>query len=353
MLSPEPTFAYRTPSRAAKAFDESYDSFVTPSRTLQLGHGLSTSRDYTRSRESYCPRTPSSGVMLFGGSLRPQTPEIHFTGRRDEQPRAETPSRYYASPSSVTRTPDLSSLRSRSVTRPLSAVERMTVYSTPPRPMVTDSCTMFIPPQRADDRGKPVVVLDLDETLIFARNGPVVARPGLANLLRTMHGRCEVVVWTAGEREYALEAIQRIDPQRCIQHCVYRHSKWWTGRPGYSKNLNALGRPLESTILVENTPDCTKDNPLNSILVKDFHGAAHRDDTLFVLADVIESVIHNNRRHHITDILLGHEQLALREVPCDSIGSVKVFTLNQDEHPPVHSYSTKCNYDVAPSWSRR
>jgi hypothetical protein len=215
----------------------------------------------------------------------------------------------------------------------------------PPSPMVTDACSTFIPAQRPEDRGKPVVVLDLDETLIFARNGPVIARPGLAHLFRVMKGRCEVVVWTAGERDYALDAIKRIDPDRCVQHCVYRHRKWWTGLPGYTKDLCALGRPLERTVLIENTPDCTRANPLNSILVKDFHGDCRaQDSTIYQLADIIESIISGcYRRCHISDTIQSHPHVALREVPCDSDGTVTVFTLSDDYHPPVYSST---NFDL-------
>jgi carboxy-terminal domain RNA polymerase II polypeptide A small phosphatase len=211
--------------------------------------------------------------------------------------------------------------------------------------MVTDACTTFIPPQRPEDRGKPVIVLDLDETLIFARDGPVVARPGLAHLFRVMQGRCEVVVWTAGERDYALDAIKRIDPNRCIQHCVYRHRKWWTGLPGYTKDLAALGRPLERTVLIENTPDCTRANPLNSILVKDFHGDCRsHDSTIYQLADIIESIISGcYRRSHISDTLHSHPHVSLREVPCDTNGAVTVFTLAADYHPPVYAST---NFDL-------
>lgn len=35
----------------------------------------------------------------------------------------------------------------------------------------------MIPPKRRDDQSKITVVLDLDETLIYAREGPLYARP--------------------------------------------------------------------------------------------------------------------------------------------------------------------------------
>lgn len=323
---------FETPSPIRKHVDI-YSSYEGSQRSVLSSHsqrdGLSSTRGRSAGTYRQDPLTP----------VRATTP-VRLTF--NDSPRLDRVSSSYGRPCDEARGTRCVSPRSNRFS--------------PPSPMVTDACTTFIPPQRPEDRGKPVIVLDLDETLIFARDGPVVARPGLAHLFRIMHGRCEVVVWTAGEREYALDAIKRIDPNRCIQHCVYRHKKWWTGLPGYTKDLGALGRPLERTVLVENTPDCTRANPLNSILVKDFHGDCHaQDNTIYQLADIIEAIISGcYRRCHISDTLHAHPHVALREVPCDSDGTVTVFTLASDHHPPVYSST---NFDLyrcyRPSHTRR
>ena len=69
--------------------------------------------------------------------------------------------------------------------------------------MISESDKHMIPPQAKEDIGKVTVVLDLDETLIYARDGPLHARPGLDNFLATISPKVEVVVWTAGVRAYA------------------------------------------------------------------------------------------------------------------------------------------------------
>ncbi|ESL11867.1 hypothetical protein TRSC58_00374 [Trypanosoma rangeli SC58] len=190
----------------------------------------------------------------------------------------------------------------------------------------------FIPPVRAADEGKLVVVLDLDETLVYARTGVIIPRPGINRLLDVLRGRCEVVVWTAGERWYAMEALQQIDPQYCIQHCIYRHEKWWTDRPGYMKDVAALGRPLHRTIIIDNTPDCLRANTRNGLLVRDFKGqyggCPRFDNTLFVLADVIEDVLNGSQVS--IDAFHNHPELQSRLVRCDTGGPIKVLTLKQD-----------------------
>ena len=210
--------------------------------------------------------------------------------------------------------------------------------------MVADPCATFIPPPLFEDRGKVTVVLDLDETLIFARDGPITVRPGVDALLSRLKNVCELVVWTAGEKDYAQEVIRKIDPHRAIKHCVFRHRKWWTGLPGYTKNLNALGRPLHRTLIIENTPDCVKDQPGNAILVSDFLGRRD-DDVLYDLLEVLETVAYSASHHHVSDVVAAHPHVIQRTIPCDTSGHVHVFTLRRDNHAGALASR---NYDLRP-----
>ncbi|ESS70842.1 hypothetical protein TCDM_00268 [Trypanosoma cruzi Dm28c] len=190
----------------------------------------------------------------------------------------------------------------------------------------------FIPPVRAVDEGKLVVVLDLDETLVYSRSGRIILRPGVNRLFDVLRGRCETVVWTAGEKSYAMEVLQLIDPSHCVQHCIYRHEKWWTERPGYVKDIAALGRPLHQTIIIDNTPDCLRAHTRNALLVRDFRGpcggSSRFDNTLFVLADIIDDVL--NGPEISIDAFHDHPQLQLRSVECESGSTIDVLTLKQD-----------------------
>eukprot|EP01012_Entosiphon_sulcatum_P034435 TRINITY_DN43682_c0_g1_i1.p1 TRINITY_DN43682_c0_g1~~TRINITY_DN43682_c0_g1_i1.p1 ORF type:complete len:308 (+),score=41.98 TRINITY_DN43682_c0_g1_i1:31-924(+) len=134
------------------------------------------------------------------------------------------------------------------------------------------------------------IVFDLDETLIHGRQGTVKVRPGVHELLQALDNthKCEVVVWTAGERDYAQRIVSEIDPNRVIQHCIYRHQRWFKTR-GYTKKLTMLGRPMDRVLIVENTPDCVRCNPNNAIIVEDFLGHAKdkSDATLNRVADLV------------------------------------------------------------------
>lgn len=116
---------------------------------------------------------------------------------------------------------------------------------------------------------KYTVVFDLDETVVYARNGPLYARAYLKDLFRAIKDDFEVIVWTAGVREYAKTVLEEINEDHIVKHLVYRHEKWFN-EDDYTKNLRQLGRDLDYTIMIENTPDCVRANPQNSIIVEDF-----------------------------------------------------------------------------------
>ncbi|EKF32340.1 nuclear lim interactor-interacting factor, putative [Trypanosoma cruzi marinkellei] len=148
-----------------------------------------------------------------------------------------------------------------------------------------------LPEQDPRYRGKLTLALDLDETLVYAREGPLYARPGLDEFFKLCREKCvEVVVWTAGLRAYAQAIIRNIDKGRVICHCIYRHSKWFTGYAGYQKDLSALGRPLDRVLIIENTPDCIRGYQQNGILVEDYEGGEAPDNTIPALIDLVRNL---------------------------------------------------------------
>eukprot|EP01059_Diplonema_ambulator_P014129 TRINITY_DN24987_c0_g1_i1.p1 TRINITY_DN24987_c0_g1~~TRINITY_DN24987_c0_g1_i1.p1 ORF type:complete len:311 (+),score=51.30 TRINITY_DN24987_c0_g1_i1:44-934(+) len=158
--------------------------------------------------------------------------------------------------------------------------------------MLHEPSVDMIPPQSEASKGKVTVILDLDETLIYARNGPLYARPHLDLLFGLLKDHCETVVWTAGIKAYAQCIIKNIDPSGVIEHCIYRHKKWFSGRPGYQKDLKMLGRNMDNVLIVENTPDCVRGNPENGIVVQDYEGdTASIDSTIPRLTKFIAGLI--------------------------------------------------------------
>ncbi|CAG9582614.1 conserved hypothetical protein [Leishmania major strain Friedlin] len=133
--------------------------------------------------------------------------------------------------------------------------------------MLLKGTKLIAPP--SDGTKRYTVVFDLDETVVYARDGPLYARAYLKDLFRFMKDDFEVIVWTAGERDYAKCILEEINEDHIIQHLVYRHKKWFR-EEDYTKDLRQLGRDLNYTLMIENTPDCVRANPENGIIVEDF-----------------------------------------------------------------------------------
>jgi TFIIF-interacting CTD phosphatase-like protein len=154
-------------------------------------------------------------------------------------------------------------------------------------PTMLHDSSVLIP---ATDR-RYTFVLDLDETVVYARDGPLHARAGLDDLLTAMDQHGEVVVWTAGTRSYAKAVMKEINTMGVIKHLIYRHKAWFNAED-YTKDLRRLGRDVHFVLIVENTPDCVRANPQNGIIVQDFEGAraGASDRTLKVLQELVCSL---------------------------------------------------------------
>jgi RNA polymerase II subunit A small phosphatase-like protein len=101
----------------------------------------------------------------------------------------------------------------------------------------------------------------------------VVERPGLHRFLRAVAAEAEVIVFTAGLREYASPILDAIDPSgQLIAARVYRDGT--TRTPYYQcvKDLSRLGRPLGRTVLVDDTPLAFLRQPRNGVPVLAFRG---------------------------------------------------------------------------------
>jgi len=97
------------------------------------------------------------------------------------------------------------------------------------------------------------LVLDLDETLVHfdQRKRSYRARPYAANFIKEMSKHFELVIFTAGLKEYADWILDDFDKYRYISHRLYRNSCRF--RKGvYVKDLSRIGRDLSRTIIVDN-----------------------------------------------------------------------------------------------------
>ncbi|XP_034211256.1 carboxy-terminal domain RNA polymerase II polypeptide A small phosphatase 1-like [Prunus dulcis] len=137
---------------------------------------------------------------------------------------------------------------------------------------------------------KRTVCLDLDETLVHSVTGPppknfdfvvqpkvrgkvmtfyVVKRPGVDAFLERLAAQYEVVVFTAGLRDYATLVLDRLDRKRLVSHRLYRDScKEMSGK--FVKDLSRLGRDLRRVVIVDDNPNAYFLQPENAIPVRRF-----------------------------------------------------------------------------------
>ncbi|OVA13449.1 NLI interacting factor [Macleaya cordata] len=137
---------------------------------------------------------------------------------------------------------------------------------------------------------KNTIFLDLDETLIHSRTDPppekfdfivrpridgelmnfyVLKRPGVDEFLETISKNFEVIVFTAGLKEYASLVLDKLDSKGVISHRLYRDScKEMDGR--FVKDLSELGRDLKRVVLVDDNPNAYIFQPDNALPVRPF-----------------------------------------------------------------------------------
>lgn len=174
----------------------------------------------------------------------------------------------------------------------------------------------LLPPQDSSVAGRLTVVLDLDETLVYARAGPLYVRPGLEHLLSFLREHCETIVWTAGANHYADAVVSEIDKHRVVRHTIARDPKWVTDG---SKNVKLLNRDLDRLILIDNTPDAIRGNEFNSVLVEDYEGGELEDPTLYSLVELLQDIESGLKMGRtVPEIIKTSRRIIHRSLPTDA-----------------------------------
>ncbi|KAG2364858.1 HAD-like domain-containing protein [Suillus spraguei] len=152
----------------------------------------------------------------------------------------------------------------------------------------------LLPPIAPEHAGKKCLVLDLDETLVHSNFMPipdpdfvvpveiehrwhsmyVQKRPGVDDFLRAMGEKYEVVVYTASLGSYANPVLDRLDFCNSVSHRLFRES-CFRFRGNYVKDLSQLGRPMEDTIIIDNSPASYIFHPTNAVPISSWFNDPH------------------------------------------------------------------------------
>ncbi|XP_052169718.1 uncharacterized protein LOC127786367 isoform X1 [Oryza glaberrima] len=154
------------------------------------------------------------------------------------------------------------------------------------------------------------LVLDLDETLVHStldhcdnvdftlqvffnmKNHTVYVRqrPHLKMFLEKVAQMFELVIFTASQRIYAEQLIDRLDPDgRLISHRIYRESCIFS-EGCYTKDLTILGVDLAKVVIVDNTPQVFQLQVDNGIPIKSWFDDPS-DQELVELLPFLETLV--------------------------------------------------------------
>ena len=153
--------------------------------------------------------------------------------------------------------------------------------------------TSINPPYlKSPNKKKLTLILDLNETLINFKyddngEGYVRIRPFLFGFLEEISQLYELIIFSSSEKEYADSVIEVIEHERTyFDHVFYRQHTIIVGND-FVKDLTKIGRPLNSTIIIDNMPQNFKLQKENGILIKPFWGEDSSDRTLYDLMPIL------------------------------------------------------------------
>jgi len=155
---------------------------------------------------------------------------------------------------------------------------------------------------------RKTLVLDMDETLIHCffqqedkshydwsftldRGISIInvfccVRPHLVEFLRVASEMYEIVVFTASQEHYANKVLDLIDPMGYVEHRLFQqHCTCVNG--AYVKDLSLLGRPLDQTVIIDNSLISFSFQPLNGVPCDDWFGD-RTDDELLQLIPMLQ-----------------------------------------------------------------
>jgi RNA polymerase II subunit A small phosphatase-like protein len=154
-----------------------------------------------------------------------------------------------------------------------------------------------------------LLILDLDETLVHARELPLphapdyaippyslYLRPGVREFLENAATRFRLAVWTSSSPTYARGVVRILfpDPEmlefvwardRCTPRRDFELDTWWDTKPLHK--VRRRGYDLAKVIVVDDSPEKYTRNYGNLVRVKPFEGDPS-DDELVHLAKYLE-----------------------------------------------------------------
>jgi carboxy-terminal domain RNA polymerase II polypeptide A small phosphatase len=165
---------------------------------------------------------------------------------------------------------------------------------------------------------RPLLVLDLDETLVHSTYNPtygppdlhvfefyIYYRPFLQYFLRAISKSFDIGIWSAGTQNYVEEVVSKIMPKDVNPIFVY--GRWKCDERDFNgfiihvkplKELEVFGYNIDKMIIVDDSPEKCIDNFENAIIPRKFVGQDF-DMELFDLLIYLDSIKYVNNFREI------------------------------------------------------
>ena len=184
----------------------------------------------------------------------------------------------------------------------------------------------FLPPI---DKSKYTysLVLDLDETLVHSieETGNTFLRPGVKEFLEKLSPFYEIIIFTAGVKDYADNLLDQIDAQnKLIQHRLYREHTTVINRVNV-KDIKKLGRDLKKVIIIDNISENFGKESDNGIFITPWFGDKNDKELKYLIPILIE--ISKNKVEDVRKVLRNVRDVIMRKY------------LNGDEMPIQDIYN--------------
>ena len=139
------------------------------------------------------------------------------------------------------------------------------------------------------------LVLDLDETLVnfklkSNKEGTLRARPYLFGFLEEVSHYYELIVFTSATKAYADSLIEAIEYEKEYFDYVFYRDHAIIINNDFVKDLTRIGRPLDSTIIIDDMPQNFRLQKENGINIKPFWGDDSNDTALYELIPILMNI---------------------------------------------------------------
>jgi len=181
-----------------------------------------------------------------------------------------------------------------------------------------------LPPEM---KGRKCLVLDLDETLVHSSFRPVPGpdfiisieldgvthrvyvqkRPGVDHFLEEVGAKFEVVVFTASLDKYANPVLDILDPKGHVKVRLFREA-CVQHYGNYVKDLSLLGRRLEDTLIIDNSPFSYMFQPDNAIPITSWFNDKTDRELYDLVPFLLEQIV---PAEDVAQVIVERKQMAI------------------------------------------